>query len=172
MNTRRSISLVLVLTLTMATSACSTTTTVDLQSDPSDSAVRTQFESGQEIKVAGYTRVSDGHRDWKGLVQLAPPDSVQFTPSSRSYRDDFKLSRSDLASIDYRGFDARVAAVCYAPHGGDTAAGPTATGTHEISVVTSSPRRSNSHSNQKAVTIGIFVAVVGAVAIGYVVAGQ
>jgi hypothetical protein len=163
------LSLLLVATIVTSTCACGTTTTVDLGSDPESSAVRMAFYAGEPVEITGYTRVSDGHRDWQGLVQLAPPDSVQFTPPqktsptttrSRSRRLEFRIARKDLASVDIRGYDTLPS---------EFAADP---GRNAISVASTSPGHGSNRGSQRALTIGLFVAIVGAAVIGYSIAGQ
>lgn len=191
---RRLSSLLLAATITTSTCACGTTTTVDLQSDPESSEVRTRLHAGDPVEIRGYTRVSDGHRDWKGVIQLAPPDSVQFTArmkassttrGERPRRLEFRIARADLASIDIEGYDM-VPVVHFPalvpvplPEAQDPADAdePTPTISTEpsrapISVTTTSPGGVSKRSRERALTIGIFVSVVGAVVAGYAMAGQ
>ena len=196
MISRRFFSLLLVVTVTVSTCACGTTTTVDLRSDPESSAVRTAFRAGEPIEVEGYTRVSDGHREWEGIIQLAPPDSVRFiaparktmttTRAKRDRRLEFRIARADLASIDIDGYDT--VPVPHVPPMVATSSTEVslsqpdsvrsepsiapAPSPETISVVTTSPAHRSNRGKERALTIGLFVAVVGAAVIAYSVAGQ
>lgn len=155
MKTRRAISLVLIFAICVSTSACSTSSSVDLTADPTGSETMERLESGEEIRISGYTRVSDGHRDWNGHAQLAPPDSIQFTPGSSTTssrpRMSFKLHRAEIASLDVVGVSLDRSG-------------------SELSVEEAQGRRNR--SNERTLTIALFVVVVGAVVIGYAASGQ
>jgi hypothetical protein len=152
---RRAISLILVATTCVSTAACSTPSSVDLSSDPSESDTLQRLDSGERIEIAGYTRVSDGHRDWNGHAQLAPPDSIQFTPRSSSTlsrpRMSFKLHRAEIASLEVVG-------VSLDQSGSEMSA--------------EEARGRSQRSQERTLTIVLFLVVVGAAAVGYAASGQ
>jgi hypothetical protein len=134
MNYRRLItSLTLIAFLPLAI-GCSTSTTsvVDLNSDPETSQPIAQLEDGEPLRISGYTRVSDGYRDFRGFVHLASPDSVQFLKDPDG--STFELSRADI-----------------------------------VSVVAVLPKHLTRRQKEVAVTVSVFVVVVGAAAAVYAV---
>lgn len=171
MTARRAVHIILVLNIGLAHCVIPAAAKAGPQADPPEPSARARFEAGEEIEITGYMRHSDGYRIWKGRVQFAPPDSVTFTPPGTTRRPGFNLSMSDLAFIDLRGSDTSLV-LSSARQGSVAALLSQELDSAQVSVVTTSSQGGSERSNQRALTIGVFVAIVGAVAIGYVVAGQ
>lgn len=89
-----------VLIFALGSSGCSKSLSIDPNSDPGQSSAPASFDSGEPVKISGYTRVSDGYRRWKGTVRLSAPDSLAFAPSSTHHREPFVLHSSEVASFD------------------------------------------------------------------------
>jgi len=55
---------------------CSKSRRLEFDSDPASAGATEQLQDGQPVQISGYTRLSDGYRDFDGHVWFAAPDSL------------------------------------------------------------------------------------------------
>ena len=113
MQTRRLFTTLTLIAFLPIAAGCSTTRSFDVGTDPSASAVVQVLLAGDSIEITGYTRASDGHRDFHGQIRLATQDTFELTPAFRAASptiatDDQPLTIPcrDLKSVDIAVPDA------------------------------------------------------------------
>ncbi|RKZ16695.1 hypothetical protein DRQ53_05620 [bacterium] len=101
MQTRRLLTLLTLIAFLPLALGCSNRYSVTAESDPAESTAAATLQAGESVNISGYTRPSDGYRDWSGQVRLAAVDSLEFVrqatdadPASR-----FVLSAAEVSSL-------------------------------------------------------------------------
>jgi hypothetical protein len=112
MQTRRLITIMTLIAFLPLAVGCSATRTVALDSDPASADVISKLQSGEPVKILGYTRASGGYRRWDGHARVATADSLEFGPgpsntkSSAAGAPGFRLPIEDVISVDVAEPDA------------------------------------------------------------------
>jgi hypothetical protein len=82
---------------------CSSQHVIPLHSDPGTNA--DPLEGGKSIRITGYTTHSQGFQKWIGIMEAAPPDSLQFSRKvvpSLSESVTLRLSHDDVISVSVK----------------------------------------------------------------------
>jgi hypothetical protein len=102
MQYRRLITALTLISFLPVAAGCSKSRLVEIDSDPASAGAVSGLQAGEPMQISGYTRASDGYRDFDGQVQLAGPDSLTFVPEqspTKAARTPFTISCDDVTSV-------------------------------------------------------------------------
>ena len=106
MRSRAFVSVLTLVTFLPIAVGCSSGHSYTLADDPVTREVTATLRSGDPVRISGFTTLTDGPREWRGVVSLVEADSLEFAPrvlasqTSAAKAESFRLAREEVVSLE------------------------------------------------------------------------